>query len=321
MYFELVLTVSVVLSCTAYSHNVPNSLSCSSNVITPGITYPRGDITLEVGSNLTILCMLNETHPDALNRNASNLLFYNGTKPVSSDKITILNKTTIELDMFNVSKSKSNFYCKLKCENNIQKGVCLNMVYVDTKPQPVTDFNCVSHNWQNLTCSWKKPHNYVTTNYELKFRLGGPGASKRNYITCPLETATNESCFWNFETDPMYKQQDAEYFFYFHGRNQFGDWYRKDIKFYHFQNVVPSPPINLRVLDKSAHSVTITWSPQLPMDIFPPGIVHRVAYQSMWDNNDKWIEVDTSMLPLKGSQFNLTIDNLAYAHTLTLEYG
>lgn len=119
----------------------------------------------------------------------------------------------------------------------------------------------------------------------------------------------------------MYKQQDAEYFFYFHGRNQFGDWYRKDIKFYHFQNVVPSPPINLRVLDKSAHSVTITWSPQLPMDIFPPGIVHRVAYQSMWDNNDKWIEVDTSMLPLKGSQFNLTIDNLAYAHTLTLEYG
>lgn len=146
MYFELVLTVSVVLSCTAYSHNVPNSLSCSSNVITPGITYPRGDITLEVGSNLTILCMLNETHPDALNRNASHLLFYNRTKPVSSDKITILNKTTIELNMFNVSKSKSNFYCKLKYEKNVQKGVCLNMVYVDTKPQPVTDFNCVSHN-------------------------------------------------------------------------------------------------------------------------------------------------------------------------------
>lgn len=315
-YINLILTVSVY-SCTAYvpSPNDPNRLLCSTNVDTPGATFPKGDIIIEDGSNLTIFCMLNETHPLAFNRNASHLMFYNGTTPISPDHITIINETTIELNMYNVRKSKSYFNCKLRGPNNSEKGVCFNTVLIDTKPQPITNFDCVSHNWQNLTCTWKNPPNFVKTKYELKFRLGGHVASRKTYITCPKATAKEESCFWDHNTDPMYKQQDKEYFFYFHGHNEFGDWFKKDIQFYHFQHVIPSPPINLKVDEKTAHSVSITWEPQLPMEIFPAGLLHHVEYQSMWDKNDEWTQVDTSMLPIKGSKFSLTIDNLAYANT------
>lgn len=317
IYVELFLTVTV---CSCVGHllaNDANSLRCSANVDTPGTTFPKGDIILEVGSNLTIYCILNETHPLAVNRNASHLLFYNRTERVSMDHITILNETTIQLHMTDVKKSKSMFYCKLRDSSNSEKGVCLNTVMIDTKPQPVTDFSCVSYNWQNLSCTWKNPLYYVRTKYDLKFRLGGPGASKKMYISCPKKTATDESCLWDLTTDPMYKQQDKEYFFYIHGYNQFGHWYQKDIQFHHFQRVLPSPPVNLKVLNKTAHSVTISWEPMLPMQVFPGGLVHKVEYQSMYKN--VWEQVDTSMLPerLEGPKvFTITINNLSYANTL-----
>lgn len=314
----LTLILSSLYSCTAYfSPSDPNSLRCSSNLDTPGTTFPRGDIIVPVGSNLTIYCMLNVSHDKSVHRNSSHLRFYKGSEPVPSEYISVLNETTIKLHMSHVKKSKSMFYCKLRDVNNTEWGVCLNEVLIDTKPQPITNFNCVSHNWQNLSCTWKNPHNNLKTKYRLKFRVGGPGASRKIYIPCPNETATHESCLWDRSTNPLYKQQDTEYFFHFHGHNQLGDWNPKeDIVFHHFQHVIPSPPINLVFLNKTSHSVTISWQPQTPMDVFPGGLVHKVEIQSMWDRNDVWKEVDTSIIPEKAaSRYRLDINNLEYAFT------
>jgi len=41
------------------------------------------------------------------------------------------------------------------------------------KPEEVQNISCISRNWQNLTCTWKKPQSFVKTTYDLYFRLPG----------------------------------------------------------------------------------------------------------------------------------------------------
>ncbi|KAL1461524.1 hypothetical protein WDU94_013411 [Cyamophila willieti] len=52
------------------------------------------------------------------------------------------------------------------------------------------------------------------------------------------------------------------------------------------------------------------------MDIFPGGLIHKVEIQSMWDRNDVWKQVDTSVISKVASEnYTLFIDNLEYANT------
>uniref|UniRef100_A0A8D8TE23 Cytokine receptor n=1 Tax=Cacopsylla melanoneura TaxID=428564 RepID=A0A8D8TE23_9HEMI len=318
----LLISVINVCSGTASSPLEPSSLWCSPNLITPGTTFPRGDIDLPVGANLSIYCMLNETHPAALGRNSSNLFFINATKDskerrISSEYVTVLNETTVLLQIPDVQRSASYFYCKLSDRNDEEKAVCYNQVLIDTKPQPVSNFSCVSHNWVNLYCSWKNPESFIKTKYKLSFRIAGAiGANRKQHFWCPKSTATNQSCLWDRTSTPNYKQVEEVYLFQIHGSNKLGVWESKEFNFSHFKFVIPSPPVHLRVIHKTAHSVTITWQPQIPMDIFPGGLIHKVEIQSMWDRNDVWKQVDTSMISKIASEnYTLFIDNLDYANT------
>lgn len=68
-----------------------------------------------------------------------------------------------------------------------------------------------------------------------------------------------------------------------------------------FLPVIPAPATDLTIVDVTVTSVTLKWSVPYPMDLFPPGLVQKVEYQSTYDDSGKWL-VGISNLTSKYNQ-------------------
>nr|CAD7571660.1 unnamed protein product [Timema californicum] len=249
-------------------------------------TIPKGDIMIESGESLEIFCVLNKSIDIAANRSARDLIFLRDNKVVPSEFLEIINETTVRLYVKQPPPSESMYYCKLQTPaDEIKPGqsrdtaVCLNKVFVGTKPQEVKNFTCISQNWQNLTCSWEKPENFVKTKYKLRYRFPGRAGGRMQY-GCPSNTdETSNYCFWNDSTDPHYRLPYAYYYYNLTGENQFGNTSFSH-KFHHYGHVIPAPPTDLIVSGTTHDSVLLNWSIPYAMHTFPPGLIHKVVYQA-----------------------------------------
>ncbi|KAL7307372.1 hypothetical protein TKK_0000559 [Trichogramma kaykai] len=186
------------------------------------------------------------------------------------------------------------------------------------KPRKPKNFNCYSMNWENLTCSWEPPENFVDTTYQITFKLPGRAASRKLY-PCP-EPAKDEvrlnrnSCTWKPKTNPIYRQPYEFYTFYINGTNVLGTW-NGSYKFHHFAHVIPARPSNLTVVNKTLNSATLYWSVGYPMQNFPPGLHHRISHQSQWEKRDSWQKIEITDEPHNPNRyFNLT--GLKYANSI-----
>jgi hypothetical protein len=101
------------------------------------VTIPRGDINLEYGNPLRILCILNTSHSAAVDKNSSDLVFFHDSREVPQEFVTVINSTALEIYIEKPPISSSMYYCKLKTKNKPAKdmymAVCLNRVIVDCK--------------------------------------------------------------------------------------------------------------------------------------------------------------------------------------------
>ncbi|XP_069693403.1 cytokine receptor isoform X2 [Periplaneta americana] len=297
-----------------------NENTCGIGLITPGVTIPKGDINLEYGNPLKILCVLNSNHSTAAGKNSSDIVFFHDNRKVPEEFVRVVNSTALEIFIEQPPVSSSMYYCKLKTKEepaeDAYTAICLNRVVVDRKPQEVQNFSCISRNWQNLTCSWKKPPSHVKTKYDLAFRLPGRAGGRMHY-KCPkvAENDTDGSCFWDLSTNPHYRLPYEYYYFTLTGRNIFGNW-SKQFKFHHYSHVIPAPAAELTIVNTTYNYAVLKWSVPFPMQLFPPGVVQKVEYQSMWDKKDEWKSADTTMLLLHNEYYVYTLKNLSYANTL-----
>ncbi|XP_071454335.1 cytokine receptor isoform X2 [Hetaerina americana] len=311
------LLLSICLIFTPMVMSSQLNHTCAPGVDTPGATYPRGDIFLEVGQPLEILCMLNPSHKDALERNASHLVFYRNDELVPPEFLRVVNTTTLKLYVKEMPASSDMYYCRLKLRNGHDlKSVCLNSVFVGYKPQEVTNFTCISNNWQSLTCSWVPPHNYVKTTYTLVYRLAGR-AGRRIQHGCPEKLDERENkCFWNSSTVPHYRQPYEYYFFTINGRNALGNMSAMNSKFHHYAHIIPAKPENLRVLNRTLSSILLKWDVPLPLPVFPPGLIQKVEYQHQWMPGDIWQVANTSHLKMQNGSYVYNFTNIEYAYTV-----
>jgi len=99
------------------------------------VTIPRGDIVLKHGMNLSILCILNNSHSAAADKNSSDLVFFMDDSEVPEKYIRVVNSTTLEVYKEKPPISSSMYYCKLKDTpaKDEYMAVCLNKVIVDSK--------------------------------------------------------------------------------------------------------------------------------------------------------------------------------------------
>lgn len=69
-------------------------------------------------------------------KNASDLVFFRSNKEMDPQFITIINETTISLDIEKPPPAEEMYYCKLRLNNDYNKqeeAVCLNKVVVGCK--------------------------------------------------------------------------------------------------------------------------------------------------------------------------------------------
>ncbi|CAB0018140.1 unnamed protein product, partial [Nesidiocoris tenuis] len=94
-------------------------------------TIPRGDIYVQYGNLLEIYCSLTRSKDDHHGRkyNSSNLFFSYDNDPVESNYVTIVNETTIKLEM-EPPRWKKLMHCSLRLDDGTMPLVCLNYVFV-----------------------------------------------------------------------------------------------------------------------------------------------------------------------------------------------
>ncbi|XP_043487260.1 uncharacterized protein LOC122514466 [Polistes fuscatus] len=308
-----IFIIIIAMLCTNICNADPSK--CAVGIRTPGWTEPHGDIVLEHGDSLEIRCILNKTYIDLEypGKNSSDLVFFRNMKEMEPEYITIENETTILMKVERPSPAEDMYYCKLRLsdDDNQHLAVCLNKVVIGFKPKEPENFTCISHNWENLICSWDPVKNFVTTRFTLLFKLPGR-AGGRKLFPCPKQNKPN-TCLWDASTNPIYRQPYEYYSFILNIENMLGNL-NVSYKFHHFAHVIPAKPANLSVVNKTEKSAMLHWSVPFPMQNFPPGLHHRITYQNQWENEEDWKVINiTNDIHAVKRYYNLT--GLNYSNT------
>ncbi|XP_008561021.1 interleukin-6 receptor subunit beta [Microplitis demolitor] len=180
---------------------------------------------------------------------------------------------------------------------------CAN--YLETSeilPQLPNNFSCVSDNWESLKCTWDPVENCIATNYTLCYIIN------RKIYPCPERNINSSQnfCIWNMTTIPMYRMTIEYYRFIMTVSNRVGNL-TKIYNFHHFANVIPAKPEHLSVINKTSNSALLYWSVPFPMEFFPPGLHHKIAYKSQLDPKDTWKVIEiTDHVHQNKKYYNLT---------------
>jgi len=145
-----------------------------------GVSYPRGDTELLVGSEaIDIFCHLNPNYKPYWGKGlrSSHLSFHlrpkDGSEWAELESL-IVNETTIAAKYNPDRVAKDNIECRVDYDGN-PRGLCNQMMYVGYPALPPDNFTCISDNWQSLNCTWDVPYNPIRTTYELNYFENGSG--------------------------------------------------------------------------------------------------------------------------------------------------
>ncbi|XP_050518985.1 uncharacterized protein LOC114342541 [Diabrotica virgifera virgifera] len=347
-----------------------------------GYTMPDGDITVRYGDSLNITCYIYDEYVEKYTNASSRLYFtrnktiydpHNGTVSNSywpkmiydrstitpfdevdvndetAPRIQILDERSIRLIIPKPEKTIRDFYgCffnETTRDSTIQKAACTNVVGVGVPPQLITDFACVSVNYEKLVCSWTAPQNYLMTQYRLDFKSTRPrlkmkGDKNRTNGTRPYKymikktsqahcptypisdvstdtTGGNLSCVWSVTTSPQYRQSKQLFKFILRANNTLGEIVQYfDVD--HFKNMRPKPVEQLTATAKSPSSIILTWEYNAKLDGFPKPLEGEIRYtcdthcDKIWSLGGRF---NTSNTPnYKVTKYELR--NLEFPHTV-----
>ncbi|XP_049829136.1 cytokine receptor-like [Schistocerca gregaria] len=309
------LSVLVILVATACA----NADNCMQLRDKPGYTVPPGDISVEYGKPLEILCVLDAEHDATAGSNASDIAFERNGSPVPSKNVQVVNSTTARLYMEHAEPAgNAYYYCLLKPSGRKPTTVCMNRVAVGYPPRDlkIENFTCVSRHLKNLNCTWQVPENPIKTTYSISYTYGLPETRYLNGVKCPDENSPNFGyCYWDDKTDPMYREKDETYYFKISAENVLGNHTFEEIEFNQWAHALLDKPEFLNGSSKTTSSVYLHW--QIDPNLKPLPLKYKLLYKSETsecDTTDEWKQVDTSDFNWKRSSFNLT--DLPYANFL-----
>jgi len=317
-----VFLLSSLSSCSCFM-----DFTCLSDMNpSPGVSLPRGDTSVQVGSSpVTLTCHLNPDHPEYLSGvRATDLAFQSNLTILKS---TVLNETSISSMFIPLVEGVTDISCIILSDNTVYRplniGICTQRMLVGHPPRDISSFSCVSSNWESLNCTWSEPPNPVPTKYETHFTTPGTWAG---FKQCPgrgkIETMLQQTfppslrmCFVNLRTIPQYRHVTKRYVFFFNATNSLapgGTVYRHTVD--HFSVVRPGPA-TVRVESMASDMVRVEWNITKEMTHFPPGLVQMVRYKSEWVP-DMWREVDTTHLNSSQESFSVMLPGQLLPYTL-----
>lgn len=331
-YITKLVHFVLIFSLIGRTYGGVSAKRCSPGLESAGWTIPEGDITLEVGRSLEILCIINDDYVNTKGFSSENIVFYNGSTLVDQNFVTRINDTTAKLHIDNVTISASMFYCKLShnqynnsfLANTITKYsddngqdelvlVCLNEVRVGTKPKDVLNFTCISYNWEFLNVTWIAPNNSVPTDYIVYYQTP-KRAGRGTPYKCPNdEDKRYGRCMWSLETDPLYRKTLEYLQFTVNGTNRFGNT-SQSYRIHHFAHILPSAPQELKMVNKTVSSIYLSWSVGA-LHILGKGLIFKIEYT--WESPSSWKPMIYSGkdLDIKGDKVGVNIVGLKYPNT------
>lgn len=227
----------------------------------------------------------------------------------------ILNDSAINLYIPKISgPTGSKWYvCGIKKykERNIFTGISYSIVNVGYKPQDLTNFRCISYNWEKLNCTFDKKVNYVYTNYTLSY-FGGAARRVNKQTINPNDNKTS----YTFEVEKYLSSYD-NYIFEIAMENSLGKNLQK-FEVSTYDSVKPNPPLKMNVTMRESTRVTLAWELHYILHVFERGFIHEGEYTragGRWSTSDiKWQSLDmTKLMNTSFSNYSLRIDGL-YAH-------
>jgi len=286
-------------------------------VPSPGVSLPRGDIKVLVGSDpVNLTCHLNPDHLDYKSGiRAIDLAFKSNNTVLKSN---ILNATSISSMFSPVEEGVTDIMCIIKSGNSVSrpkdKGVCTQKILVGHEPEDVSNFSCESYNWGSLNCTWTEPLNPVPTKYDVHFTTKGTWAG---FKRCPSRTMVEarlklslppelRMCYLDYVTIPQYRHVSRNYQFYINATNSLlpgGIVYHHSVN--QFSIMRPGPATQLTLTSPSSTTVQATWGIPRELWHFPPGLRQIVRYKSEWE--DQLVELDTSGLNTTQRYYNISL--------------
>ncbi|KAF8782080.1 Cytokine receptor like protein [Argiope bruennichi] len=267
-----------------------------------GETTP--DYDLYVGSELVINCNLKSRILPKINVpvNSSYLTFKRDSDhQIFSSYTHQIDELTSQLRIPNANVNDSGLYhCQIALPDNSKHLVCSTNVFVGYPPKNVSNFKCISRNFDNLTCTWDIEPNNIRTNYTLQKIFLFQDALQN----CPKPN-NNTFCQWRDDTEPPYQTMTKNLTFVIHGNNSLGT-IENEFKFDHFAIVIPNNPEKLTAIDVGQKSFTVEWSPpNMPRIFEKPALFYQVWLEELEPNPEDKIIVDVGI-----EKFNFTFENL-----------
>ncbi|XP_055630613.1 cytokine receptor-like [Toxorhynchites rutilus septentrionalis] len=273
------------------------------SVVGLGWISPQAPIYRLVNQSYNLSCSLNSSDPETKKFSSNDLMFFIKDVPVSREYITILNETTIQLNVQNATVSAVQYICKL----NFTKGVDMRSVFVGYKPYNVTNFKCRSENWQKMNCSFGQEYNPIPTTYDLSFRFDTSPVD----FNCPLEGQFNNTWKCSIDLDSSYRQSHELYYFVLVSNNSFGK-NREVFEVNNFNNVIPEAPSECQANNITSNSAILHWTISYKLQTFKRDFIFQVKILSSFDNKS-WKPVSTDAISKSVTNYTLPIENLEYA--------
>ncbi|GAB6023091.1 hypothetical protein CHUAL_007180 [Chamberlinius hualienensis] len=256
-----------------------HSMACYDSIISIGATYPVGDITLKEKESLSINCTLNDDYKDS--GNANDIIWIRKDEELLKQYVTVFNNQTSQLRITNMTHLNAGDYgCYLRSpdKHNLTL-ICTNTVFVGRPVEQVTDFKCISMEWQNLTCNWPAPYYGVPTTWTLEIFYKGVSECPKYLLNEREET---NGCILSLTTSPTYKLSERQLKFRLTSSNYFGTT-STNFTIDHYSKVVAAPPVKVQLYTIGISNVTILWSKNPKFKAFPSRMVYQLQYFSQWE--------------------------------------
>lgn len=199
----------------------------------------------KVGDDIRLICNLYSEDNDS-----RYLDFSRNGVPVSAESVTRVNETAIEM----VVRNATAMYSLITCKLNKTIGVDFVELWVGYAPIPVTDFRCISNNWQSLNCTFNYTENPISTHYSLDY-LRMSSAFTKSQTLAPYRNATIPDYWFQLE---VYTEVTEEYLFTVYQRNVFGAL-SQNFTVNNFKSLRPAPVENFNVTQAAGKPVNVTW--------------------------------------------------------------
>ncbi|CAI5776978.1 interleukin-23 receptor [Podarcis lilfordi] len=214
----------------------------------PGKVWTEPASTIQMGQNITINC-----HSDKdVCQNAKKRMRLN-QREVEDRLVSVINKTTVQLQLHNYNISFSTVICYTVCPPEKNQIICGTEFCVGHSPDMPANLTCVVYEYSdNMTCTWDPGKNtQLSTRYNLYLKSFQGEENK----TFPANNASGTiplSQMWKNKT--FYVGVCAE--------NHLGTNCSEELYVHLDDLVVPATPIIIQIIDSPLFKTTIQWEKQ-----------------------------------------------------------